>query len=200
MGTSLQVHPFASLHQYCKPGVPRLLINREPVGPFRTRRTKGRADLGDMMSGLGLSDSEDDNDGEEYRYWEGDADEGVWALARMLGWEEELKGMIEKGHEGLKSRWSLEAVKRGGEAVDKVDVVEVRKVAEVTKGEKEEEIKVAEPVETKADEVDDGDTSCEEGEDDGKIPSNEISAMGRILAEHLEKGDPVTSEDPDDKA
>jgi NAD-dependent histone deacetylase SIR2 len=34
MGTSLSVHPFASLPQFASEGVPRVLINKEIVGDF----------------------------------------------------------------------------------------------------------------------------------------------------------------------
>jgi len=40
MGTSLEVEPFASLIDSCGPDVPRLLLNRERVGPFKKCRRK----------------------------------------------------------------------------------------------------------------------------------------------------------------
>lgn len=67
IGTSLQVQPFASLPQYCKPGVPRLLINREAVGPFKpARKGTGNAALRAMLDKLGISgDDEDEDDDDE---------------------------------------------------------------------------------------------------------------------------------------
>ncbi|RDL35982.1 putative NAD-dependent deacetylase sirtuin-2 [Venustampulla echinocandica] len=67
MGTSLSVHPFASLPQFAREGVPRVLINKEIVGDFGSRP--------DDVVILG------------------DCDEGVRKLADALGWRDELEGM-----------------------------------------------------------------------------------------------------------
>ncbi|KAE8613769.1 hypothetical protein XENTR_v10007865 [Xenopus tropicalis] len=50
MGTSLKIEPFASLVNTVKPSIPRLLINREKVGPFAKKRLRRRdvAELGDL--------------------------------------------------------------------------------------------------------------------------------------------------------
>ncbi|KAL9098429.1 MAG: hypothetical protein Q9163_005905 [Psora crenata] len=64
MGTSLSVHPFASLPGFCAEGVPRVLINLERVGGLGSRA--------DDVLILG------------------DCDEGVQKLAGALGWCEEL--------------------------------------------------------------------------------------------------------------
>jgi NAD-dependent histone deacetylase SIR2 len=65
LGTSLTVHPFASLPQFASSGVPRLLINLERVGGIGSRQ--------DDVLLLG------------------DCDEGVRRLATALGWLEELE-------------------------------------------------------------------------------------------------------------
>lgn len=67
MGTSLSVHPFASLPQFASEGVPRVLINKEIVGDFGSRP--------DDVIVLG------------------DCDEGVRKLADALGWRDELESM-----------------------------------------------------------------------------------------------------------
>ncbi|PBP24425.1 NAD-dependent deacetylase sirtuin-2 [Diplocarpon rosae] len=67
MGTSLSVHPFASLPTQARDGVPRVLINKEIVGDFGSRP--------DDVVVLG------------------DCDEGVRKLADALGWREELEEM-----------------------------------------------------------------------------------------------------------
>ncbi|KAI6711636.1 hypothetical protein JHW43_005848 [Diplocarpon mali] len=67
MGTSLSVHPFASLPSQARDGVPRVLINKEVVGDFGSRP--------DDVVILG------------------DCDEGVRKLADALGWREELEKM-----------------------------------------------------------------------------------------------------------
>jgi NAD-dependent histone deacetylase SIR2 len=110
IGTSLQVHPFASLPNYVQPHVPRLLINREPVGPFshlassRSTKTNGRS----LVSMLGSLTTEDKEDESRDRFWEGDADDGVRRMAKELGWGEELEEMIKEGTERLEKEWADE--------------------------------------------------------------------------------------------
>ncbi|XP_040201143.1 NAD-dependent protein deacetylase sirtuin-3-like isoform X2 [Rana temporaria] len=50
MGTSLEVEPFANIVKAVRPSVPRLLINRDLVGPFKikTRNSRDVAELGDL--------------------------------------------------------------------------------------------------------------------------------------------------------
>ncbi|XP_027871501.1 NAD-dependent protein deacetylase sirtuin-3, mitochondrial isoform X2 [Xiphophorus couchianus] len=53
MGTSLEVEPFASLAGAVRSSVPRLLINRNLVGPFAWgRRPHDVTQLGDVVSGV----------------------------------------------------------------------------------------------------------------------------------------------------
>ncbi|CZR58670.1 probable NAD-dependent deacetylase sirtuin-2 [Phialocephala subalpina] len=65
MGTSLTVQPFASLPGFAREGVPRVLINKEPVG-----------DLGCRLDDVLVL---------------GDCDDGVRKLADALGWRDELE-------------------------------------------------------------------------------------------------------------
>ncbi len=81
----MQVQPFASLVEYVGPKVPRVLINREPVGSF-VRPRAGKETGRDT-------------------FWEGDADEGVRKIAEELGWGGELEGMIKEGREKLRKEW-----------------------------------------------------------------------------------------------
>jgi NAD-dependent histone deacetylase SIR2 len=67
MGTSLSVHPFASLPQLCKDRTPRVLINSEQVGDMGSR-----ADDVLMLE---------------------DCDSGVRKLAEACGWLEELEAL-----------------------------------------------------------------------------------------------------------
>ncbi|XP_048119381.1 NAD-dependent protein deacetylase sirtuin-3, mitochondrial isoform X3 [Alosa alosa] len=71
MGTSLEVEPFASLTGAVRGSVPRLLVNRDLVGPFAwgSPRPNDVAELGDVVS-------------------------GVSKLADAVGWTEELKALI----------------------------------------------------------------------------------------------------------
>ncbi|KAL1007778.1 hypothetical protein UPYG_G00091480 [Umbra pygmaea] len=71
MGTSLEVEPFASLAGAVRGSVPRLLLNRDLVGPFAwgTPRHNDVAQIGDVVS-------------------------GVQALADALGWNQELDALM----------------------------------------------------------------------------------------------------------
>ncbi|KAL7866535.1 hypothetical protein AOLI_G00143490 [Acnodon oligacanthus] len=82
MGTSLEVEPFASLAGAVSGSVPRLLINRDLVGPFvwGPPRNNDVAELGDVVS-------------------------GVKKLAEALGWMPELEAlMAAQGQQASKER------------------------------------------------------------------------------------------------
>ncbi|XP_035813593.1 NAD-dependent protein deacetylase sirtuin-3, mitochondrial isoform X4 [Amphiprion ocellaris] len=73
MGTSLEVEPFASLAGAVRGSVPRLLINRDLVGPFTwSRRPQDVVQLGDVVS-------------------------GVQVLVDALGWTQELEALMAAG-------------------------------------------------------------------------------------------------------
>ncbi|XP_028812967.1 NAD-dependent protein deacetylase sirtuin-3, mitochondrial isoform X2 [Denticeps clupeoides] len=74
MGTSLEVQPFASLSGAVRGSVPRLLINRDPVGPFAwgSQHQNDVAELGDVVN-------------------------GVAKLADALGWTKELEVLMADG-------------------------------------------------------------------------------------------------------
>uniref|UniRef100_A0A3P9J0N3 NAD-dependent protein deacetylase n=1 Tax=Oryzias latipes TaxID=8090 RepID=A0A3P9J0N3_ORYLA len=75
MGTSLEVEPFASLAGAVRSSVPRLLINRDPVGPFVWgRRLQDVLQLGEVVG-------------------------GVQALVEALGWTRELQALMAAGVE-----------------------------------------------------------------------------------------------------
>jgi NAD-dependent SIR2 family protein deacetylase len=78
-GTSLEVHPFASLVGEVRAGTPRLLINRERVG---------EGPVG--MHGRGGFDFDSGTDG----HYAGDCDDAARRLARLLGWEGELDAVL----------------------------------------------------------------------------------------------------------
>ncbi|XP_027716024.1 NAD-dependent protein deacetylase sirtuin-3, mitochondrial [Vombatus ursinus] len=72
IGTSLEVEPFASLCQASRRSVPRVLINRELVGPFAWQpRDNDVAQLGDIIS-------------------------GVETLVKALGWTKEIEDLIQR--------------------------------------------------------------------------------------------------------
>jgi len=86
LGTSLQVQPFAGLIRQVRTGVPRLLINRERVGE----------DKASFMP-FGSPGFRFDEPGSQDVWFAGDCDEGVWQLARLLGWEAELQALCRRG-------------------------------------------------------------------------------------------------------
>ncbi|NXN14538.1 SIR3 deacetylase, partial [Indicator maculatus] len=72
IGTSLEVEPFASLAGAVGSSVPRVLINRDLVGPFaQCQRHNDVAQLGDVVS-------------------------GVERLVELLGWAQEMQTLIQK--------------------------------------------------------------------------------------------------------
>lgn len=77
--------PFAGLVNAVPGDVPRVLINREAVGPFsrlKHNKSKGRDHL-----------------------YQGDTDEAARIIARELGWEDELDKLIEDGRKELEKTW-----------------------------------------------------------------------------------------------
>ncbi|XP_016091808.1 NAD-dependent protein deacetylase sirtuin-3-like [Sinocyclocheilus grahami] len=78
MGTSLKIEPFASLVNTVKSTVPRLLLNRDPVGPFE-RRPLRRADYMEL----------------------GDLSNSVRKLAEILGWHTEIQDLMNSHENGL---------------------------------------------------------------------------------------------------
>lgn len=91
MGTSLEVEPFCGLVDFVRSTTPRILLNRDLVGPFRTKRKVHRA-------GPDLA-------------LQGDLLAGVRRFSELCGWSEHLKEAEEKfsaswlspQHEAVKS-------------------------------------------------------------------------------------------------
>eukprot|EP00051_Salpingoeca_urceolata_P018957 m.270763 g.270763 ORF g.270763 m.270763 type:complete len:794 (-) comp19317_c0_seq16:1018-3399(-) len=88
MGTSLLVYPFAGMVSEVGLAVPRLLINREPAGPFRTlaeaeqqeKVASSEKDTTDWADTVNFRDA----------IFMGDCEDGVLALCEALGWKDEL--------------------------------------------------------------------------------------------------------------
>lgn len=81
MGTSLVVQPFAGLIAKVGAKVPRLLMNREPVGMDR-----------DLEGGFRFQHS--DNADHRDVFCSSDCDAGCVELAKLLGWETELNRLV----------------------------------------------------------------------------------------------------------
>ena len=79
LGTSLAVFPFASLVDRVSKDTPRLLINRDPVGPFKYKTHRDVCLLGDC-------------------------DAGVDKLCELLGWTEELHELERREKEALNKK------------------------------------------------------------------------------------------------
>ena len=77
LGTSLEVYPFAGLVEEVRKSAPRILINREVVGPFVKRRKRPN----DVVV-------------------KGDIVEGVRYLARLLGWTEAIEMLLSQEKSG----------------------------------------------------------------------------------------------------
>ena len=75
---SLAVHPFAGLVNEVPAGTPRLLINRERVGEQSTLGPRGL-----------------DFDSESDAFFQGDCDDAVHGLCSLLGWEAEMRAVLE---------------------------------------------------------------------------------------------------------
>ena len=82
MGTSLVVHPFAGLVGHAARAAPRLLINRDQAGTCDSLKLGFRFHL------------EKDKNWRDV-FHSGDCDAGCTALADLLGWQEDLKALIE---------------------------------------------------------------------------------------------------------
>ncbi|XP_055371739.1 NAD-dependent protein deacetylase Sirt2 [Condylostylus longicornis] len=91
MGTSLEIQPFASLAENANPNCLRLLINRDKVGKFGGRNW--------FMSGVNLR--YDDPENTKDAAFIGDCDEGVYEIAKILGWEDELRELVKKEHDRI---------------------------------------------------------------------------------------------------
>ena len=78
VGTSLEVHPFASLIDLGRPTMPRALINRERVGEaLATRLTAGGSGFNFTDAAVVPRDV----------FLQGDADATVERLVAAAGWE-----------------------------------------------------------------------------------------------------------------
>jgi len=74
-----KVQPFASIPNQINPNIPRLLINKNAVGPFREFDILPRK-----------------NQSRDYAYL-GNCDEGCLELAKALGLDKELMKLYENG-------------------------------------------------------------------------------------------------------
>lgn len=92
MGTSLVVQPFASLIDKVPKDTPRLLINKEKAG-----------EVDPMMRFLGFGSGMDFDSKHNYRdvAWLGLCDDGCMALAKLLGWTEELRKLIKDEYQKI---------------------------------------------------------------------------------------------------
>eukprot|EP00823_Brevimastigomonas_motovehiculus_P003651 TRINITY_DN2263_c0_g1_i1.p1 TRINITY_DN2263_c0_g1~~TRINITY_DN2263_c0_g1_i1.p1 ORF type:complete len:461 (+),score=135.96 TRINITY_DN2263_c0_g1_i1:114-1496(+) len=95
LGTSLKVHPFASLIDRVPSTCVRLLLNREQVGH---RGKKGGGGLMALLASLGGGEGfrfgEDDN--ERDVFFQGDCDYGVSEFVENCGWKQEFITMVDK--------------------------------------------------------------------------------------------------------
>ncbi len=93
MGTSLVVQPFASLAGKTSSSTPRLLINRDNVGDPNM--------FGSVLTSLLRLNPGFDATKNLDVFYRGDCDEGCMELCRLLGWDEELAGLVKRGNEAV---------------------------------------------------------------------------------------------------
>ncbi|XP_017085189.2 LOW QUALITY PROTEIN: NAD-dependent protein deacetylase Sirt2 [Drosophila eugracilis] len=103
MGTSLEVQPFASLVQRPGPRCLRLLINRDAVG---------QASFVPWMDPHERSLLFDRPNNTRDVAYLGDCDAGVLALAKALGWEDELQELISSEKKKLNASQNSEEVQQ----------------------------------------------------------------------------------------
>jgi len=156
IGTSLQVHPFAGLVDVVSRSTPRLLINREAVGPFDTGRWRKRSPRDSVYLG--------------------DADAAVRLLARELGWEEELDEMIAKGRKELEAKWAQQEKLYGAKGPTEKDEGVGKPVEKETKA-KEEKAKGAEADDSSKERTA---AAKEEGKEEGKDVDALAEAIGKV--------------------
>lgn len=88
LGTSLKVEPFGSIIDECPKTVPRVLMNKHLVGPWKSKTKCGKKDisiLGDLIECLDM-------------------------LMESVGWDEELKQLTVRELEILVSTLILNAI------------------------------------------------------------------------------------------
>ena len=98
MGTSLTVHPVATLPSLAPHGSTRALLNREKVGPFSHNEGYVQ-EVGDESTHLDLFIGGDDMS----------IDDAVDRLCEVLGWSDELEELVQQGPIDLVGRSRHEA-------------------------------------------------------------------------------------------
>lgn len=98
MGTSLVVQPFAGLANKVDTKTPRLLINRDPVGDPNMFGSFLTSVLGLNPNFGTRSNSKRDV------FLQSDCDEGCMQLARLLGWEDELRALIDETNRSIDAK------------------------------------------------------------------------------------------------
>jgi len=113
IGTSLVVYPFASLPEYTRPSVPRVVMNLDALDNF-----------------------ERPND----VYLPGDCDQTIWTLCEKLGWLDDLQALHQQV-DGVPHRFGVVAEEKKMETRESVDAL-ARELAEELKLDKEEDVEI----------------------------------------------------------
>jgi NAD-dependent histone deacetylase SIR2 len=155
IGTSLVVHPFASLPGFTLPSKPRILLNNDLV---------------------------DDFDRPNDAYIPGDCDESIWKLCRKLGWHEDLR-QLHKKINGISREWDIgftepESANEESTETAVEDTVEqlAKELNEELRFDEEEdaELRNVENVVDKADDTVVNDGSLDEQKDESKTAKEEV--------------------------
>ena len=113
IGTSLVVYPFASLPEYARPSVPRVVMNLDA-----------------------LDDFERPND----VHLLGDCDQTIWTLCERLGWLDDLQ-TLHTQIDGVPHRFGVVPEEKKLETRETVDAL-ARELAEELKLDKEEDVEI----------------------------------------------------------
>lgn len=171
MGTSLSVQPFASLPQFARDGVPRVLFNSEPVG-----------DLGSRPDDVIVL---------------GDCDSGVRKLADALGWRDELEALwLEVG--GKVKEKEAERLREARKAMSKDELLE-EEITKIT-GEVENTLKISKEHTQSVNDQLDKDSNKAQASSTPSITGSELfepgvrSAGGPSSATSLKENTPINTE------
>lgn len=93
-GTSLRVEPFSLLIHQIDKNIPRVLFNRECVGTTPLLRSEGDSEVyAKIRPTVKNNPFSFSDETRQDIFCQGECDDSVWKLCRLLGWEDDLQRM-----------------------------------------------------------------------------------------------------------
>lgn len=180
IGTSLIVQPFALLPGYVSPGVPRILLNNDPVADF------------DRPNDV---------------FIQGDCDESIWKLCVKLGWDGELRE-LHGGIGGVERGWDTsftsaagekteDAGKEGGKDGGNEGGKEVEDMVEELTRELEEELRLDKEEDTEIGRVEDSEGTTKGG--DEKVLKSDTWDENTVVVEKKDTQDEESTKEVKEK-